>query len=513
MTRITVALCLIATVALAAEKPPKLGVLIVVDQLAQSTFDRLFPKATAGFKRLQSEGFRFEECRYQTAPTVTSAGHATLITGTYAWKHGIVANEWFDAEVGRAIYSTEDDRYAVLNVIPAPGELPSSRACTSPKHLRAATLGDTMKAFNPAAKVVSIAGKDRAAIIPGGNAADAVVFLDPKLPIFTTSTFYAPEMYPWAAAVNQVLAKEIARRIVPKLPAGGITGESARPETERDHPPSEQEEWQPFFDQGEVDLALAAVNHYQLGKDAVPDLLSVSFSSFDKMAHENGPDSQAIETLFARVDLELGRLLDGLDKAVGKGNYVVALSADHGGGQSPELLKQRKLYAGRVDTRAALKVLEDTADAALGKDDWFEKWTTPGFVVKPGKAAKLHTIDAQLQAAARKIEGVEALVSSAELQTETPLTPVYRRGFYPGRSPEFMLATRPFWITSTRDQGAHGSAHLYDRNVPLILFGAGIKKGRAAFSEPIDVAPTLAKLLGYPAPASCEGRALIEAFK
>ncbi len=503
-------LLLLAAVSSSAAAPerPKLGVLIVIDQLSAFAFDARLPRATGGIARLANEGYRIDELRYQYAPTVTSAGHATLATGAWPATHGVVANEWWDEALGKAVFSTEDPRYQIL------GREPRPRDCTSPWALRAPTLGDALKWNDARAKVVGISPKERSAMLTAGRSADAAVWIDSERPFFTTSTYYAKAPLSWLEPLNTELAKAIAGALKPGLPQGGITGKNPPMPLARDggyESMNESVPWQPTYEKMQVDAALAAVRELGLGKDEVPDLLTLSFSSHDVYGHHFGPESPESEAAFFRIDGEIGRLLQGLDQLVGKGKYVVALSADHGGGKLPEDLQARGIDAGRVDGKAIREKLEAEADAALGAGDWFVGYWTPGVFAAPDKRAKLHTIDERLRAVAKKEPGVADLVPLTHLLEGGnfgPLAEYFRRSASPGRSPDYLILTRPYWQYGVKDRVAHGTPYLYDRAVPALFWGQGVKKGEAQYAEAVDVAPTLARLLGVPPPAASEGRVI-----
>lgn len=510
--RLPLLFALCSSLAFAAERP-RLAVLVVIDQLGASTFEQRLPLATGGIKRMVAEGTRVKSMRYETAPTVTSVGHATLATGTWPQTHGIVSNEWFDELLGRAVLSTEDPRYQTL------GREPKPRDCTSPWLMKTPTLGDTFKAYRKESKTVCVSGKERSAILPGGASADAVVWIDYVTGLFTTSTYYAKELPAWVAGANALITRSIAAGQQLSFPGGGFTAKAVLtrpPPTDGGYEPplNEQVDLQPLFEHAEVDAALAAVKALQLGKDDAPDFLSVSFSGHDFLAHAFAPDAPEMEDDFRRIDLEIGRLLDGLDKEVGKGKYVVALSADHGGGQNPELLKARRIDAGRVDGYKTVRVaLEAEADAALGAGDWFVGFWTPGLFATPAGRAKIHAADARIVAAGRKIDGVAEVLALSELVkpgTYGELGDLYRHGLYPGRTPDFIIVPRPYWMYGTRDAAAHGTPWLYDRAVPLVLFGGGIKKGVLELAEAVDVAPTLASLVGAPLPPATVGKVLVQ---
>ena len=509
--RLPLLVALVASLAVAAERP-RLAVLIVIDQLGATTFDNRTPSASYGIKRMLADGLHVQQLRYQTAPTVTSVGHATLVTGAWPETHGITANEWFDEGLQRPIYSTEDSRYQTL------GRDPRARDCTSPSLLRVPTLGDSLKAWRAGAKVVAISGKERSAILPGGAAADAVVWIDMVNGMFTTSTYYAKEAPTWLEGVNALIAKTVVQGQAPVFSLGSFVSKNPPPHSKVgadggiESPYNERFEWQPLFEYAEVDAALAAVKALSMGKDEIPDFLSVSFSGHDFFAHSFGPDSPESEDDFRRVDFQIGRLLDGLDKEVGKGKYVVALTADHGGAQSPDVLKERRLEAGKLDGRGAVRsAFEAEAKAALGPGEWFTGWWTPGLFSSAANRLKVHTADARIIAAGKKLEGVAEVLSLPELSkpgSYGALGDLYRHGLYAGRSPDYIIVPRPNWLYGTKETAAHGTPYLYDRAVPLVLFGAGVKRGEVELAEAVDVAPTLAALIGAPAPAACVGHVI-----
>lgn len=483
---------LIATSSPAA--PPKLGVLIVIDQLDAETFAKRLPATKGGIARLAAQGLRFTEARYEVAPTLTSAGHATLATGTWASVHGVVSNEWVDWATGRSVLSTEDKAFQVL------GRPTAKQDGTAPTFLQVPTLGDSMKVNDARAKVVAISGKDRSAMLLAGRSADAVLWFDSDRPMFTSSTFYATELPAFVAAINQKIDAALqAKRF-------SWSGEGRDGDNE---PNAEQPELQPLVDAWEVDLALAAVKGLSLGADDAPDLLCISFSGHDRIGHTFGGDGPESLAEFMAVDRELARLLDGLDAAVGKGAWVAALSADHGVAPVPEKLKERRVDAGRIDLKALRLKLEQKADELLGPGDWFAGSKTPGLTSTAAGRVKLATIAEPLRELAMAQPGIADLFTVARLnESKSPTAELWRRGFFAGRSPDFIVVAKPYWIYSVSDTTGHASHWLYDRSVPLVISGAGVRVGRAGLAEAIDVAPTLARLLGVPAPAGSQGRAL-----
>jgi predicted AlkP superfamily pyrophosphatase or phosphodiesterase len=495
-----------------AEKP-RLAVVVVVDQLSAEAFRARLPKTTGGIKRLAAEGVVFDEARYEAAPTVTSVGHATIVTGAYGETHGIVGNEWYEGETGKPRLSTEDATYQVV------GREPQVRDGTAPTWLRAPTLADSVKLSNEAAKAVSISAKDRSGILMAGRAGTAVWF-DAEKPMFVTSTFYGKELPAWVKPTNEKLAKLVlSGALAWGLPGGGITGKSPSLPAPSgrvgdSEPFAERPEIQSTIDAAEVDVALDAVKLLELGKDEVPDLLEVSFSGHDRIGHEFGPDSPVGLMEFLAVDRELGRLLEGLDAMVGKGKYVVAFTSDHGVCPMPELSKARGLDSGRVDTKALGAALKAELDAALGPGDWLTGYKTPGFVINPKLRAKVPQAFERLRAVALRQPGVADLIWSPNLTHPTnPTEQLWQRGYVPGRTADLIIITRPFWSYGLGDHTGHASAYLYDRAVPLMFFGGEIKKGSAGSAEIIDLAPTVARLINVPVPAAARGHAIDAVFR
>ncbi len=505
--RCLAALLILASVPAFAGERPRLGVVIVVDQLSAEAFNARLPKVTAGIKRLVTEGYVFHEGRYEAAPTITSVGHATIMTGAYGEVHGIVANDWIDAETGKPRLSTEDPTYQVL------GREPHGRDGTAPTWLRAPTLADTVRVANDGALALSVSAKDRSAILCAGRAGLAVWF-DAEKPIFTTSTFYAKELPAFLAPTNDKLAQMILKGAFQwGLPAGGVTGKSPTlpSRTDDSEPFAERKELQPILDTAEVDVALEGVKALGLGKDEIPDLLTISFSGHDRLGHEYGPDSQESLDDFLHVDREIGRLLTQLDVLVGKGKYVVAFTSDHGVPPIPEVARARGLDAGRCDMKKLMAALDAELDEQLGRQDWFVGSKTPGFTFAPALRAKGLTQLARLQKIAKTHPGVLDLISSAA--PHGPYASMFAKGAFAGRSPDLIMLTRPFWTYNAVDKTGHASPYNYDRSVPLIFFGANVKKGQGGTAEQIDLAPTLSRLLTIPAPAAAQGRALDEVFR
>lgn len=494
---LAVAVGLFSALSFAADRP-KLGVFVVIDQLNAADFRTRLPRARFGFKRLVTEGHHVQDAAYDAVPTVTAVGHATLVTGAEPQVHGIVGNEWYDAELGQMRLPGEDPAFQIL------GRDHGKRDGTAPTLLRAPTLGEAVKLADPKAKAVTVSGKDRSAIISAGHVADAVVWFDTDRPMFVTSTYYAKTLPTFVAGANESITLGTIKGTF-RWP--GVGKQPARKDGEY---PADDPSIQSAIDRAEVDVALAAVHELGLGKDEVPDLLTVSFSGHDRVGHVFGPNAHEALTEFDSTDKELGRLLDGLDKAVGKGKYVVVLSSDHGVAPLPTDVQKTGASAGYVDTKALRELLEKEADAALGANDWLLAAKAPGFSVNQALKPKFFSAIDRLRKVALAQPGVAALWTSDEIfhGAAGELGEALKRGYVPGRSPDLILLTKPYWIFGVGDPTAHSTQYNYDRLVPAVFFGPGVTAGRSLHARTIDLAPTLAFLLGVPPPAAAQGQVL-----
>jgi predicted AlkP superfamily pyrophosphatase or phosphodiesterase len=489
--------CVLCLQSLAAAAQVRLGVVIVVDQLSAESFRELAPHSTAGIARLRQEGTVFFQTVFRAAPTVTSVGHATLATGTYAASHGIVGNDWFDAAGDFSRQSTEDKNYTIV------GRAPSATDATAATFLKVPTLSETVKAHRAQAKSVVISGKDRSAILTAGKSADAAIWFDSKQPLFVTSTAYAPTLPTWLTALN--LKVSAAYEKIPKAEMAKGQEESA----------AEDMAFQASIDAFEVDVALEAVDAFELGKDDIVDLLSISFSGHDRIGHHFGPDSAESHASFASIDKQLGRLFAALDKKVGKNRYVVGFSADHGVGKKAEVLQSRGIDAGRIDIKSLRERLEAALDGKMQPADWIIGFKTPGFALNRKLRAQLTPAAVEaLKLAALQEPGVSELLTLSEVlegKHQGSYAQALRRGAFEGRSPDLFVIPRPFWMYGKSEAAAHATAYSYDSAVPMLFWGPGVGKAKLGEAEAIDFAPTMAFLLGVPTPAGASGHVALPA--
>lgn len=514
------------------EPPPRLVLVLVVDQMRADYLDRFGPQFVGGFRWLLDSGLVFSQAHHDHAVTSTAPGHATIATGTHPSRHGIVGNDFFDPALGRSVYSGADPDVEILGF---PGALGRS-----PVKLLRGTLGDWLKAANPRSRVFSVAIKDRSAIMMGGRNPDGVYWYHYRTGRFVTSSYYRGSYPDWVETFNA--SGRAARyyglswtRLLPdseyvssrgdefaaeKTDMGSsfphqLSGSGEDPDGEYfGHLP-----WTPFGDELTLDFAAKLLVEEELGRDDDVDILFVGLSSADFIGHAYGPYSQEVQDYYLRLDRLLAALFRLAQGRTG-GRYLVALSADHGVMPMPEELISRGIEAARVDP-ALLAESVRLAIAEAGDRDLLTE--VPGFDLAPGLAFRFETTppSAEARKALRRLvaDHVEsqgllgAVLTYDELAADTSEDELYskfRRCFHPDRAPDILIAPKRFQLLTGSSTGtSHGSPYEYDTHVPLAFAGAGIAPARVdGFVRTVDIAPTLAALMGIRPPADLDGRDL-----
>ncbi len=507
---------------------PRLVVLLAVDQLRTEYLDRFEDQYSGGLKWLLDHGAYFPDAAYRHSTTVTGAGHATIATGLHPSTHGIVGNSWREADKGD-VYCVEDARYAAVG---GPGD------GTSPLALLADTLGDRLKARYSEAKVYSFSTKDRSAVLMGGRQADGAFWYRPGCGCLVSSTYYADALPDWLQEFNagQPSAAYAGRDWVKLLGDDALYERLARRDdfptegdgTDKVFPHSRPaEEYEstlaatPFSDEITLGAALAALRSGEIGNDSSPDLLAIGLSATDSVGHRYGPFSQEAMDNHLRLDRRLGEFFAALDKVVGLERTLIALTADHGAMPLVEHLAAAGVDAERFDTVALWERAEGaiqacgsgppnkTVSKASGRDlYWNEDELRSRGVSRAdasscvadwlGQQRGVAAVLTAEQLAQRGGSGIAALFENAFLESRSPHIQVHlRRHLYPGRA------------TGT----GHGSAHDYDRQVPVLLAGSGVVPGRhVTAAGPEDVAPTIGAMLALEIELEHDTRVLREAM-
>lgn len=516
----------------AAAPPPRLVVMIVVDGLPQRQVtayrDQLAPD---GLARFLTKGAWFSDAHYSHAYTVTGAGHATLLTGAYPHRTGIIGNEWRDPETGAEVYCTADPAHRFI-------AQPKARAQgTGPRNLKVESLGDVLRAANPKSKVIGISGKDRGAVLPAGRAGTAYVYL-PETGGFSSTTSYMASHPAWVEAFNgakpsdryfgkawEPLLPEMAyaRSVPDAQPWMTPGGKLPRVAGEGQDAPGPRFYgdlyYGPFLDALSLDFARAAIVGEGLGEDEAPDILAVSLSSHDYVNHAWGAESRLSHDHVLQIDNLLAAFFRDLDRTVGGDRYLAVLVTDHGFMPFPEFAKSRGEAGGRMHPSQSVARINAGLQARFGEGGWVRGWSAGGLLLDRA-LIKSRGVDAGALAAEVKRlvlaeEGVQVAYTKAEIEGRTAATgphlPAIRKAWDPERSPDLHVVMKPHWMrSSSRTLTTHGSPHSYDTHVPLMFWGPAWVAPRRidARADMADLAPTLASLLGVRAPAAAEGRAL-----
>jgi hypothetical protein len=510
---------------------PKLVVLLVVDGFPQRQLvdyrDQLAPD---GLARFLDKGAWFADAHYGQSFTVTAAGHAVLLTGAYPHRTGIIGNDWRSPATGEIEYCTGDPAHQYI------GHDTKKLDGTSPRNLKVETLGDVLRGIDPASKVIAISGKDRGAILPAGHKGTAYMYQS-STGHFASSTYYMKEHPKWVADFNggnpaqryfraewkPLLADAAYAKSLPDAQTWYFKG-GALPKTigEGDKPAGPfyaQLLATPFSDRLTLDFARAAIAGEGLGQDGTPDILSVSLSGHDYVNHAYGAESRVSHDHVLQLDRALQEFFRHLDEKVGRGNYVAALTADHGFMPAPEYAMALGHKAGRQSGSQTLARINRALASKYGPGEWVRFFSARAAVLNRA------TLTARGQDAGAVAEdvrlllldepGVAAAYTRAQLASRSAAGQPYFqqmvRTWHPEISGDVEFVLRPHWMmTSTSSMTTHGSPHPYDTHVPVAFYGpAWVKAGRRdERAEVVDIAPTLAAMLGVRPPAASEGRVL-----
>ena len=481
-----------------ASTGPRLVLVLVLDQFRADYIDRLLPRfGQGGFKRLLREGTLFTGCAYPYAFTETAPGHATIATGTTPDRHGIVANEWYDATLGRTTEAIEDPEALLFG--------PGGTTGASPRRLLVETLGDILRReTKDAAKVWAVAGKDRAAIFSAGLHPSGAIWYDKRNGRMTTSRYYFAEPPEWLRRFNGARPAERLLRDVPQE-ARDFASLRATPQ----------------FHDLLLQAARTVVASERLGADDVPDLLFLGLSATDLLGHEVGPFDDRLADLIVRLDAQIGAFLEFLDQRVGPGRTIVALSSDHGVSPTRAQAIAAGLSPPSLDRKALRETVEKALASAAGSDRPAPRirgasstrfWFNGNDLARAGM-----TLDEAAESAGKAAQGVEGIagwVTSSRATVDTAIAEMYRLSHYPGRSPDLCLVPAEYALDPSGDPATHGTPWPYDRRVPLLFAGAPFRHGERTdrACTPADLAPTLAAVLHLSIPAASTGRALPEAL-
>jgi arylsulfatase A-like enzyme len=496
---------------------PKLIVVIVIDQFRGDYLERYHDQfGDAGFRLLLDHGAYFPNCNYNYANTRTAPGHSTLFTGAYSNGHGIAANEWWDPKKKKMVTSVEDDDTKFVG-------LPEAKAGASPHNLMADTLGDELKlATQGKARVFGVSLKDRGAIIPAGFAGDAAYWIDAKSGVWVTSTYYRNDLPRWVQDFNSNRPAKYWDREW-KNSRGELLASTAHRKAKdgSDAGFYEVVGGTTFGNEYELEFAKELVVYENVGRGPATDLLAISLSPNDILGHRVGPDSPEMAQMALDLDHELANFFNFLGHQVGLADVWIALSADHGVSSLPDAVKKLHIPAANVGASKA----EEQINAAITakffaghpapyvKLDYPLAWLDQDAFI----ASHIHERDAEAAVGeAMKQVGLRDYYTKSQLAAgEAPNTPLGRKylNSYSPHGSWFVMGVPEIYTVGPGGGTDHTSPYNYDTHVPLALYGLPFQAGTYRTNvETIDLAPTLASLLGINAPTHSVGRVLTEAL-
>ncbi|MEY3590254.1 MAG: hypothetical protein RLZZ466_774 [Bacteroidota bacterium] len=514
---------------------PKLVVGMVLDQMRWDYLYRYFDRFAdkGGFKRLLKEGNSCENTLIPYTPSVTACGHSVVYTGSAPSITGITGNAWWDRDNNRTMYCTEDKNMSTVGSSSPQGKM-------SPKNMLVTTVADELRlATNFKSKVVGVAIKDRGAILPAGHSANAAYWYDNSVGKWISSTYYMQTLPAWAVDFNN-------KNLTDSYYEKGwslLYDSSTYLQSTADNKPYEAKPFGNNFpydlkkyigkDYGKVnttyfgneltfEFAKSALQGEQLGKDGITDFLAVSFSSPDYIGHSFGPNSIEAEDAMLRFDLSLGAFLDYLDQVVGKNQYVLFLTADHGAAHIPEFMQENKLPGGRVYTgklmdrlNASLQRIYNIKKIILSDDNY--QYSLDHAKLDSAGIPSADIINWLKKELATE-PGIDRVFALNELNT-VPLPASIRKainlGYHPRRSGDVQVIFKPGFIDASNTTGTtHGLWNPYDTHIPLLWYGWGIKKGKTYRETTMsDIAPTLSSLLKIQMPSGNIGTTISEVLK
>lgn len=512
------------------QKPPRLVVSVVLDQLGSRVLERYLPYLPSDgiLAKAAQRGAYHRRVVIGYAATLTGPGHAAIFTGAPPSLSGLMANSLWDRAHQRFVPSEDDRQHAVFGV---EGEF------ASPKILRAESVGDVLKRqTGGAGKVVSISMKARAAVLSGGQRPDLAAWYDGAIPGFTTSTYYVDQAPPWMETwrqANPLSARLGAWNAGDPAMLQRVLGDDNRPGE------GDWEGWGPSFPhplgdlpnasetfiatpQGSeylLDFALECVRQYHLGEDHIPDLLAISVSGTDYVGHVFGPDSWEYLDNLIRVDRALRRLVDALEART---TTAFLITSDHGVAPLPEHARAEGRPAGRVADQQLMAALNQSLEARFGAGKWVEAYGTP-LLYLSAAAREPQRRDDLVAAAVAWLRTVPELAGAYDVREAAgwgsnadPARRAVGLSIHPSVAADIFLVPAPYYlvvggsgVSSTAAGTSHGTPWSYDREVPVLFWGAGVKPSSTIKSlDHSRVATTLARLLGIAKPAQADEQAL-----
>lgn len=471
---------------------PKLVVGVVVDQMRWDYLTRYYDQfGEDGFRRLIDKGYSFDNCLINYIPTITAIGHTSIYTGTTPAFHGICGNNYYVD--GRSTYCCADSTVAPV------GSDNKKSGRMSPRNLLSTTIGDQLRLHTDfRSKVIGISYKDRAAILPAGRSGSAAYWLDTENRQFITSTYYMKDLPQWAKDYNKQLAKNAEFKKVGKdVGLYPLTGHIT------------------------TEMAIAALDGEHLGQGDETDMLCVSYSQTDVIGHKWSTRGAHTDEAYMELDKDLKRLFEVLDSKVGKGNYLVFLTADHGAAHNNQFMQEHKLNGGSWESATLLANLEKFVSSKLGNTKNVVLGILDYRFYLDHQAIADQGLDLQrvkdvVVEYLRQCPNISFVVDYEKAAT-SPIPSIIRdrilMGYNPHRSGDIVVCLDPgyyevgYWSSPVGT--THGEWNPYDAHIPLLFYGWHIPHGKNSREVYInDIAPTVCSLIRIQQPNACTGGSL-----
>lgn len=480
------AIMLMATFMTFAQSRPKLIVGIAVDQMRWDYLYRYYNLyGEGGFKRIMNEGYNCENTMINYIPAITAVGHTSIYTGSIPSVHGIQANNFLIN--GKMTYCTADTTVQGVGTKGKAGQM-------SPRNMLTTTIGDELKvATNFKSRVFGVSIKDRAAILPAGHAADAAYWIDGKQRRFVSSTYYMKQLPEWVEKYNKTVSKFTEDQIN-YSPAGNEITEV---------------------------MAKNVIANEKLGQEGETDMICISFSSTDKIGHKYGTHCQLMQDQYVDLDSRLADLMTFLDSTIGKGQWLLFLSADHGAANNILMNQEHGIPAGgffyNKEAKAANEYLQ-------------KKYNTTANIVKQimsysvvldhdaiAKAGlKLRTVKRD---AVEYFQGKDFVAYAVDMDrvasaaVPQPIKDKMINGYCRKRTGDIQLIMQPGWYEVYGEEidggTTHGVWNPYDAHIPFLMTGWGVTHGKTNRQTYItDIAPTICSLVHIQMPNGCVGNAI-----
>jgi predicted AlkP superfamily pyrophosphatase or phosphodiesterase len=515
---------------------PKLVVGIVVDQMKYQYLTKYWKHySEGGFKRLINKGFNAKSNHYGYAQTSTGPGHTTVATGTHPGVHGIIGNSWFNKKTKKSVYCVDDMNYNTVGSS-------TDRGKKSPTNLLTTTLSDENRiATNFIGKTIGVAIKDRGSILSSGHTANAAYWFDSKEGSFISSTYYLTSLPSWAQEFND--SRHIDSYLKPWETYHDISTyiESGPDMNEYESNFSGEENpifphnfkikndktgkpyygsisSTPFGNSLVTDFSIKAIEGEKLGEDNITDFLLIDFSSTDYVGHQFGANSKEVQDTYIRLDKEIERLLNYFDNKIGKNNYTLFLTADHGASDAPGFLKDNKIPINYFNSKKFKRHIEKALIKSFGSKYVIANNSNQQIFLNYEYIEKLNlnleSVKNRVIEIIQSFPGIDNVYSSHQILNENDdhFVTLIRNGFNKNISGDIVFTIMPNWVYY-RKGSTHGRRFNHHTHVPLILFGNGIKKGSISReTDVIDIAPTIASVLGINSPNASTGKVIFEAI-